>query len=198
MRDIIPGGRAAALSVVLAACLTAAPALAADMDVAGVRLPAQLSEGGHALVLNGAGLRTKFVVKVYVAALYASARSQDAATLINSNDPRRMRLQLLRDVDSKSLDAALQEGLRDNTPKQELAALQPSAARLSALMAEIGSAREGDVIDLDFDARGVTITDNGKQRGRIDDPAFGRALLRVWLGNDPAQSSLKKALLGAP
>ncbi|OCZ61399.1 hypothetical protein A9G00_18075 [Achromobacter xylosoxidans] len=198
MRDIIPGGRAAALSLVLAACLTAAPALADDMDVAGVRLPAQLSEGGHALVLNGAGLRTKFVVKVYVAALYASARSQDAATLINSNDPRRMRLQLLRDVDSKSLDAALQEGLRDNTPKQELAALQPSAARLSALMAEIGSAREGDVIDLDFDARGVTITDNGKQRGRIDDPAFGRALLRVWLGNDPAQSSLKKALLGAP
>lgn len=198
MRDIIPGGRATALSLVLAACLTAAPALAADMDVAGVRLPAQLSEGGHALVLNGAGLRTKFVVKVYVAALYASARSQDAATLINSNDPRRMRLQLLRDVDSKSLDAALQEGLRDNTPKQELAALQPSAARLSALMAEIGSAREGDVIDLDFDARGVTITDNGKQRGRIDDPAFGRALLRVWLGNDPAQSSLKKALLGAP
>ncbi|CAB3744130.1 hypothetical protein LMG1866_05988 [Achromobacter ruhlandii] len=198
MRDIIPGGRATALSLVLAACLTAAPTLAADMDVAGVRLPAQLSEGGHALVLNGAGLRTKFVVKVYVAALYASARSQDAATLINSNDPRRMRLQLLRDVDSKSLDAALQEGLRDNTPKQELAALQPSAARLSALMAEIGSAREGDVIDLDFDARGVTITDNGKQRGRIDDPAFGRALLRVWLGNDPAQSSLKKALLGAP
>ncbi|WP_241048327.1 chalcone isomerase family protein [Achromobacter xylosoxidans] len=198
MRDIIPGGRAAALSLVLAASLASAPALAADMDVAGVRVPAQLSEGGQALLLNGAGLRTKFVVKVYVAALYASAKSQDAAALINSNEPRRMRLQLLRDVDSKSLDAALQEGLRDNTGKQELAALQPSAARLSALMAEIGSAREGDVIDLDFDARGVTITDNGKPRGRIDDPAFGRALLRVWLGDNPAQSSLKKALLGAP
>ena len=51
---------------------------------------------------------------------------------------------------------------------------------------------------LDFDARGVTITDNGKQRGRIDDPAFARALLRVWLGDNPAQSSLKKALLGTP
>lgn len=198
MRDIIPGGRAAALSLILAACLAAAPARAADMEVAGVRVPAQLSEGGQALVLNGAGLRTKFVVKVYVAALYAGARTHDAATLIDSNEPRRLRLQLLRDVDSKSLDAALQEGLRDNTSRQELAALQPSAARLSALMAEIGSAREGDVIDLDFDARGVTITDNGKQRGRIDDPAFGRALLRVWLGDDPAQTSLKKALLGAP
>ncbi|WP_241073218.1 chalcone isomerase family protein [Achromobacter insuavis] len=198
MRDIIPGGRATALSLILAACLAAAPALAADVEVAGVRVPEQLSEGGHALVLNGAGLRTKFVVKVYVAALYASARSQDAKALIDSNEPRRMRLQLLRDVDSKSLDTALQEGLRDNTDKQEHAALQQHANRLSALMAEIGSAREGDVIDLDFDARGVTITDNGKQRGRIDDPAFARALLRVWLGDNPAQSSLKKALLGTP
>ncbi|MCG2605951.1 MAG: chalcone isomerase family protein [Achromobacter sp.] len=197
MRDIIPGGRATALSLILAACLAAAPARA-DVEVAGVRVPEQLSEGGHALVLNGAGLRTKFVVKVYVAALYASARSQDAAALINSNEPRRMRLQLLRDVDSKSLDAALQDGLRDNTHKQELAALQAHADRLSSLMAEIGSAREGDVIDLDFDARGVTITNNGKQRGRIDDPAFARALLRVWLGDNPAQSSLKKALLGTP
>ncbi len=197
MRDIIPGGRATALSLILAACLAAAPARA-DVEVAGVRVPEQLSEGGHALVLNGAGLRTKFVVKVYVAALYASARSQDAAALINSNEPRRMRQQLLRDVDSKSLDAALQDGLRDNTHKQELAALQAHADRLSSLMAEIGSAREGDVIDLDFDARGVTITDNGKQRGRIDDPAFARALLRVWLGDNPAQSSLKKALLGTP
>lgn len=197
MRNIIPEGRAASLSLVLAACLAAAPARA-DVEVAGVQVPEQLSEGGHALVLNGAGLRTKFIVKIYVAALYASAKSQDAAALINSNEPRRMRLQLLRDVDSKSLDAALQDGLRDNTHKQELAALQAHADRLSSLMAEIGSAREGDVIDLDFDARGVTITDNGKQRGRIDDPAFARALLRVWLGDNPAQSSLKKALLGTP
>lgn len=41
-----------------------------------MRVPAQLSEGGQALVLNGAGLRTKFVVKVYVAALYAGAKAR--------------------------------------------------------------------------------------------------------------------------
>ena len=52
------------------------------------------------------------------------------------------------------------------------------------------------MIDLDFDAKGVSVSDNGKARGRIDDPAFARALLRVWLGENPSQSSLKKALLG--
>ncbi len=191
-----PGGRSAALSLTLAAVLAAAPALAADVEVAGKRIPEQVSEGGHTLVLNGAGLRTKFVVKVYIAALYVTAKSGDAAALINSAEPRRMRLQLLRDVDSKSLDDALQEGLRDNTPKQELAALKAPADRLSQLMAEIGTAKTGDVVDLDFDARGVTITGNGKPRGRIDSPEFARALLRVWLGDNPAQASLKKSLLG--
>lgn len=192
----ISGGRSAALSFIVAATLAGAPAFAADMDVAGVRVPEQLSEGGHALVLNGAGVRTKFVVKVYVAALYATARSSDAAALVNSAEPRRMRLQLLRDVDSKSLDDALQEGLHDNTPKQELAALKAPADRLSRLMAEIGTAKTGDVVDLDFDARGVTVSGNGKQLGRVDSPEFARALLRVWLGDNPAQASLKKALLG--
>lgn len=192
----ISGGRTAALSLILAASLAAAPAFAADIEVAGKRVPEQLSEGSHALVLNGAGVRTKFVVKVYVAALYVTAKSSDAAAVINSTEPRRIRLQLLRDVDSKSLDEALQEGLRDNTPKQELATLKASADRLSQMMAEIGNAKEGDVVDLDFDARGVTFTGNSKQRGRIDNPAFARALLRVWLGDKPAQTSLKKALLG--
>ena len=192
----IPGGRTAALSLALAACLAGAPAHAADVEVGGVRVPDSLSEGGRTLVLNGAGLRTKFVVKVYVAALYATAKTSDAAALVNSDEPRRMRLRLLRDVDSKSLDVALQDGLRDNTPAQELAQLKAPAERLSALMGDIGAVREGDVVDLDFDAQGVAVTDNGKSRGRIDSPAFARALLRVWLGDKPAQASLKKALLG--
>ncbi|WP_334162441.1 chalcone isomerase family protein [Achromobacter insolitus] len=192
----IPGGRTAALSLALAACLAGAPAHAADVEVGGVRVPDSLSEGGRTLVLNGAGLRTKFVVKVYVAALYATAKTSDAAALVNSDEPRRMRLRLLRDVDSKSLDEALQDGLRDNTPAQELAQLKAPAERLSALMADIGAVREGDVVDLDFDAQGVAVTDNGKSRGRIDSPAFARALLLVWLGDKPAQASLKNALLG--
>ena len=126
----IPGGRIAALSLILAAALAGALALAADVEVGGLRVPDQLSEGGRALVLNGAGVRTKFVVKVYVAALYATARTSDAAALVNSAEPRRMRLHMLRDVDSKSLDGALQDGLRDNTPKQELEALKEPAQRL--------------------------------------------------------------------
>lgn len=194
----ISGGRYTALSLILAASLAAAaaPAQAADMEVAGQRVPEHMSEGGRTLVLNGAGLRTRFVVKVYVAALYVTTKSQDAAAVINSTEPRRIRLQLLRDVDSESLDEALQDGLRDNTPPKELATLKASADRLKSLVADLGIAREGDVVDVDFDAQGVAVTHNGKHRGRVDNPDFARALLRVWLGDKPAQTSLKNALLG--
>lgn len=192
----IPGGRYPALSLILAASLAATPAFAADMEVAGQRVPEHMTEGGRKLVLNGAGLRTRFVVKVYVAALYVTTKSHDATAVINSTEPRRIRLQLLRDVDSESLDEALQDGLRDNTPPEELATLKPSADRLKSLVADLGIAREGDVVDVDFDARGVAVAHNGKHRGRVDNPDFARALLRVWLGGKPAQTSLKNALLG--
>ncbi|WP_050448686.1 chalcone isomerase family protein [Achromobacter spanius] len=192
----ISGGRYTALSLILAASLALGPAFAADMEIGGQRVPEHLSEGGRTLVLNGAGLRTRFVVKVYVAALYVTTKSHDASVLINSTEPRRIRLQLLRDVDSESLDDALQEGLRDNTPPPELARLKASTERLKSLVADLGIAREGDVVDLDFDARGVAVTHNGKPRGRVDGPDFARALLRVWLGDKPAQTSLKTALLG--
>ena len=62
-------------------------------------------------------------------------------------------------------------------------------------MASVGSAKEGDVIDLDFDAKGVSVSDNGKARGRIDDPAFARRCC-VYGWAKPVAVLLKKALLG--
>lgn len=185
----------AALSVSICASLFH-PAALAQTEIAGIRPEAALSVADKTLVLNGAGLRSKFVIKVYVAALYASAPSQDAAALIHSPDPRRMRLYLLRDIDSKTLDSALQDGLNANTSETERQSLQESAAQLSQLMASIGNAKEGDIVDLDFTATGVSVAYNTRTLGHIQNPAFSNALLAVWLGNKPAQASLKSALLG--
>jgi hypothetical protein len=38
---------------------------------------------------------------------------------------------------------------------------------------------------------------NDAQRGTVQGADFQRALLRVWLGNKPADTDLKQALLGA-
>ena len=62
-------------------------------------------------------------------------------------------------------------------------------------MASVGSAKEGDVIDLDFDAKGVSVSDNGRRADASTIPPSPGALLRM-AGRNPSQSSLKKALLG--
>lgn len=187
--------RLALAGLMLSTCLPGA-AVAGPTEVAGVRI-AQRAESGHTpLVLNGAGLRSKFVIKVYVAALYVPARTNDAETVIRSHEPRILRLHLLRDIDSKTLDQALQDGLRDNTTPAELDGLRQPATRLSGLMADIGTARAGDAIDLDFDENGVTVSRNGQRLGHVHDADLAHALLRVWLGEHPAQPSLKQALLG--
>lgn len=63
-------------------------------------------------------------------------------------------------------------------------------------MNSIGTVREGDTIALDFSAEGVAISVNGGERGKVAGDGFGRVLLRVWLGDRPADSALKQALLG--
>ncbi len=59
-------------------------------------------------------------------------------------------------------------------------------------------ARQGDVIRLDYlPGRGTTVTINNESRGSIEGEDFMRAWLRIWLGAHPADSGLKKGLLGS-
>ena len=85
----------------LVAALLAVPGLQAA-EVAGVKLDEQIKVGAGELVLNGAGLRTKVFVKVYVGALYVTQKSNTPAGLLDAATPRRMSLRMLRDIDSDS------------------------------------------------------------------------------------------------
>jgi long-chain acyl-CoA synthetase len=182
------------LVVLLAAWFVAAAPQAAE--VAGVRIDDKIQAGGQELVLNGAGLRTKFFIKVYVGALYVAQKTNSPAAILDNPAPRRMVLRMLREMDADSLYGALDEGLRNNLTAAELAELKPQADQLGAIMKGIGTVKEGDGITIDFGAAGIEVGLNGKPRGKVEGAVFGRALLKVWLGDQPADASLKKALLG--
>jgi long-chain acyl-CoA synthetase len=182
------------LAVLLAAWLAVSAPQAAE--VAGVRIDDKTQAGGQELVLNGAGLRTKFFIKVYVGALYVAQKTNSPAAILDNPAPRRMVLRMLREMDADSLYGALDEGLRNNLGAAELAELKPQADQLGAIMKGIGTVKEGDGITIDFGAAGIEVGLNGKTRGKVEGAAFGRALLKVWLGDQPADASLKKALLG--
>ena len=63
--------------LLIGAALFAAGAHAAE--VGGVRLDDKASVGGKAVVLNGAGVRTKVFFKIYVGSLYLPAKATTAS-----------------------------------------------------------------------------------------------------------------------
>lgn len=187
---------ATTLSVATLITFAGLPVLAHAAEVSGVHVAEQASVNSQPLVLNGAGLRRKFVFDVYVAALYVTTRTQDAATLINGPEPRRLQLTLKRDIDSATLTESLNEGLAANNTPESLATLQDAFEQFKAIMNQGGEGKAGDTITLDFTSDGVTVSFKGNTLGTVADSRFGPALMKVWLGKNPAQKSLKQALLG--
>jgi long-chain acyl-CoA synthetase len=180
----------------LVAALIAVPGLHAA-EVAGVKIDERIKVGSNELLLNGAGLRTKVFIKVYVGALYATQKASTATALLEAVSPRRMSLRLLRDLDADALYGALRDGLMDNNSEAELLALKAPVDQFADLIKKIANVRSGDTVAIDFTSDGVGVSLNGEARGKVSNTAFARALLKVWLGDNPVDASLKKALLGS-
>lgn len=105
---------------------------------------------------------------------------------------------MLRDITAQQLNDALNEGIRDNHPPAEVEKLRPRMEALGKVMFGIGATKSGALITLDFiPGAGLQAGLDGQPRGApIPGEDFYRALLRIWLGDDPVNTSLKKALLG--
>ena len=150
------------------------------------------------LVLNGAGLRKRAFFQVYAAGLYLAEKKTSAADAIAIPGAKRVAIHMLRNVDAQTFSGALADGIRDNHDEAQAKALAPRVGQLVAIMAEVGEAKEGMRITLDWlPAAGTVLSVNGKPAGSpIAGEDFYRAMLRIWLGDNPVQSDLKKALLG--
>jgi long-chain acyl-CoA synthetase len=181
----------------LTACLSlllALPALAAE--VGGVKLDEKTNLGGKELILNGAGIRTKLVFKVYVASLYLPGKVSDLAGVLASN-PRRVQMNLLRDLSADDLAGALVDGIQDTSTAQQAAAVKAQTDQLLAIMKSIGQAKTGDVVTMDFVGGDTLVGFNGQNKGTIVGEPLNAALMRIWLADKPVQADLKKAMLGA-
>jgi long-chain acyl-CoA synthetase len=174
-------------------CITSVASLAAE--VAGVKLDDKTSVGGQELVLNGAGIRTKLMFKVYVGSLYVPAKANNAAA-VYAKGPRRVQLNMLRDVGADQMIEALVDGVNQANSAAEAAAVKAQTDQLASIMKSIGQLKEGNVLTFDFVDGGTKIGLNGTEKGSIPGDAFNKALTNAWLGDNPVQADLKKAMLG--
>ena len=166
-------------------------------EVAGVKIDDKASVGGRELVLNGAGMRTRLVIKVYIAALYLPQKATTTPTALAKDEPRRMSMTLQRNVNYEQLLEAMRVGLAENNSQAELDALKPQIDEFIKIFTSVGEAKAGQVIDIDYAPEtGTRVLLDGAAKGTVPGQAFNRALMKVWLGDNPVQESLKKALLG--
>jgi hypothetical protein len=181
-----------------AGLLIAANALAAQVEVGGVKMDDTADVKGSKLVLNGAGVRYKAVFKVYAAGLYLGQKQGTPEEVLAAPGAKRLQVTMLRDIDANELGKLFTRGVQDNAPKEQLSRLIPGLMRMSQVFSDQKKLVAGDVFMIDWiPATGTVISVKGVPQGEpFKEPEFFNALLRIWLGPQPADFKLKDALLG--
>ena len=184
----------------LAALVLSAGVLAAPIDVGGIKIEDVQDVQGSKLSLNGAGVRYKAVFKVYAAGLYTGKKVATPEELIAAPGPKRMSITLLRDIDSNELGKAFTKGFEENSPKSEMSKLIPGLIKMGQIFSDQKKMLTGENFTIDWvPGTGTIITVKGKPQGEpFKEPEFYAALMRIWLGPNPADYRLKDALLGKP
>jgi hypothetical protein len=173
------------------------PGIAGAAVVEGISLAETIDvgDGGPSLVLNGAGVRKKLVVKVYVAALYLENRRKTTLEILDDEGRKRVVMHSLREtVKAKSLAKAWDDGFHKNQSPSVMAALEERLRKFKGFFPDV---HRGDLIEIDIIPDvGTVVRLNSVERGKVEGQDFSRALLEVWLGKSPADKGLKKAFLG--
>ena len=98
------------------------------------------------------------------------------------------------EVEAAKLVEAWNEGFEGNLDKAELARLRPRIDAFNALFTDV---RRGDEVRLDYlPGKGTEVWYGDTLRGVVEGADFQAALLSIWLGDKPADKSLKAAMLG--
>lgn len=191
-------------ALIVAACLAAGSmsggtAWAQAVEVANVKYEPTLDLAGQKLQLNGAGIRYKFVVKVYTAGLYLTTKAGTTQEVLAAPGPKRIHITMLRDIDGNELGKLFTKGMEANAPRDEFVKSINGVLKLSEVFASRKQLNSGDSFSVDYvPGVGSTLLLNGKtvMGEPIKEPEFFSALLRIWLGDKPADDALKDALLG--
>lgn len=167
---------------------------AAAVEVAGVNLDPSVTVNNHPLMLNGYGLRKKLFVKVYIGSLYASKAFTSAQAALSDNGDKVIRMNFLHSkVDKEKIIDAFKEGFANNSP--DMAGSAEVKKFLAFFTADFV---RGDVVDLTLRADGnVSASHNNRLLGTVPSAKLGRAVLAIYLGDKPADDSLKKGMLGS-
>jgi len=166
-------------------------------EVSGVFIDNQIkTSSGQTLLLNGAGLREKFWVDVYVGSLYLAQKSDDVTRILSTHGPWRIQLDFVyKEVAEDKLLDSWREGFEQNQSAEALHKLQPHIDTFYGFFDDSAVAKDQFRFDY-LPGSGTAVSKNQQILGVVPGKDFSNALLEIWLGNHPADKDLKKAMLG--
>ena len=165
------------------------------LEIAGVDVPQSVTIENKALVLNGAGIRKKFFIKVYVGSLYLTEKQTAVGKILADPGAKSIVMNFLyKEVSTKKLVDGWNKGFADNSSAKEIKALQERINQFNSLFTTV---YKGDEIRLDYlPGKGTQVRINSTLKGSVPGEDFYQALLEIWLGSKPADANLKDAMLG--
>lgn len=170
----------------------------ADVNLSGVKYEDAADLRGARLHLNGAGIRYRGPFKVYAAGLYLGRKAGTPEEALAVPGAKRMSVTMLREIDASELGKLFTRSVEDNMDKTSFSKLIPGLMRMSQIFTEHKKLNAGDQFTLDWvPGTGTIISVRGVPQGEpFREPEFYNALLRIWLGPQPADWKLKESLLG--
>ena len=180
------------LLLCLLACL---PVTGYSLTLKGVELEDSLQVKDQTLVLNGAGVRSKYFMNVYVAGLYLPEKTHDADAIMTAKEPQSIHLHIISSHITRSrLIETIEEGI-ELSAGEDFPRYKPMLKELwDALTFEV---EVGDTFVFTYlPGEGTHFYRNGEVLRVQKDFNFKQVLFGIWLGPEPVQESVKEDLLG--
>jgi hypothetical protein len=106
--------RKTALAIIISLVMVALTCQA--IEIQGVNIPQSISVDQQELILNGAGVRSKFFIKLYVGGLYLKQKGSDPQKIIQADEPMAIRLHIISSmITSERMEDATREGFINST-----------------------------------------------------------------------------------
>ncbi|GLI56867.1 chalcone isomerase [Propionigenium maris DSM 9537] len=165
-------------------------------EVAGVEVAEGMKVGEKELKLNGAGVRKKAFLSLYVGSLYTENRVEDSSRAVEGDEEMSVELHIVSGmISNDAMREAVEEGFDASTTVEERAVLNERIEGFIEVFND--EINKGDRFTFNYlpDA-GVEVYKNGIHLTTVEGLDFKRALYGIWLGDKPADKNLKKAMLG--
>lgn len=164
-------------------------------EIGGINMPDNIAVGNDTLLLNGAGIRTKFFIKAYVGGLFLKKKSGDANAIMNADEPMAIKLHITSGmITSDKMKEIVMEGFQNSTNGN----MAPYKDRIDPFIAVFkDNISNNDVYDLIYiPGEGTKAYKNKVLKSTTKGLDFKKILFGIWLCDKPADKGLKSLMLG--